>query len=206
MKKILIMFVVALFSANTYARDNIGVYAGLGGTSSLTKLEDSLLKNTVNMFVGYDIMKYLAVEAEYMHGLEAKNSSTTIETLPGGAIDTSHYTDNFSSSTLFTNFVGKYPILANHIIFAKLGIGYATYQNKYTSSYTIVGPGSSSGSSSSGVATKIALALKIGTGYEYALTKKHSLIVNYNYVTTSIKNGSKDLYHHAVGGYYKFTF
>lgn len=222
MKKLSIIILFTLFGINSYA-ENLGIYLGLGtgfvvGDAKTSYNENYKLphitatKNKINIFAGYNIVPYLAIEGEFNYGLNKSVNKTSEydEELK------SKYTDQ----SFFANIVAKYPILEKHIPFVKFGIGYANYKNKYSE----IVDGKTLGEkeeyrydyNSKGV------SYKIGAGYEFALTKNHSFIAEYNYVMTpkvnitekdvtdggddwKINNAAKVNYS-TINVAYKFTF
>lgn len=223
MKKLSIMLFVTLFSINSYANDNLGIYLGLGtgftvGDVKTKYNEDYKLpnlsetKNSINLFAGYNILPYLAVEAEYNHGLNKSVSSTN-------EYD-EELKNKYSNQSFFANIVGKYPILEKHIPFIKFGIGYANYKNEYTEVVDGKTPGVKDEYRYD--YTGKGMSYKFGAGYEFAITKNHSLVAEYNYVMTpkvnvtekdvtdggddwKINNAAKVNYS-TINVAYKFTF
>ncbi len=190
MKKIVIaMFAVVFASLTLQANDNksvlSGAYVGLGtgfgfGHSTSYSVDArtydgmptdfSKVSNTLNIFAGYNILPYLAIEGEYNYGLNKEELFYEEEGYK-------EY-NNFTSHLFLVNLVGKYTILEKHIPFVKFGLGYGVYGNDFTSKEV--------GYSDEVEAnTYSGLAYAFGLGYEFAITKNHSVVAEYSYVATT---------------------
>lgn len=153
-----------------------GLYWGLGTGFVVGDELDFNIKNTINLLVGYNVNQYLAFEGEVNTSLEEKEGLETDDFVGMKLSKTTNF---------MINVVGKYTLATQHIPFIKFGIGYANYnvdreyglkpKLSFLSEYGEVYKDNQELAN---------LTYKLGVGYEFALTKNHSFVVDYNYFMT----------------------
>lgn len=212
MKKLFLIAFATLLSVGSYAAEGdavsdkkpLGLYVGVGLGAKVSSTTDYKVpyalpdlfpasKSDINLFVGYNIMKYLAVELELNAGLKVTKKDSASKTLEDTFMGTTIIADGstnlkqtYHNESFLLNVVGKYPILDKHIPFIKLGIGSMKYTNKYKQDSSVSGSiGAVNGTLGSYHASvdleDTGLAYKFAVGYEYAITQNHSVLLAFNY-------------------------
>lgn len=151
------------------------------------------LDQGINIFFGYNIFSFMSLEVEYNI---LKNKSSNY----GYYFDIDRNTNVNTTNTFpssnniwFMNLVFKYPYLYKHVPFIKLGMGYS----QFTTSEQKLFEGVWVDEEEKYSYTKESVLFKAGIGYEYILTKNHSIQLEYNYFISPIsdlKQTQYDLY------------
>lgn len=146
--------------------DGIYIGGGLGyvpGGIGAENTEDKIIfdfmpnKTLLNGFVGYELHKYLDIEAGFNYAFETNTSDKS----------SPHLISDFSYYTLNIALKPKYAINKQHVVFGVLGLGYFNGYDDLRNyneddSYTSV-------------------VYKLGFGYEYKVNNNHSIVAEYNY-------------------------
>lgn len=168
MRNFILLILVIIFSTLSnflYSKDNY-FYVGGGFGTFLGNVNQSwdyqgqhndttyYLNNSINAFGGYNFTKWFALEGEVNYGFPNKETFSC-ET----GCDT--FTTKYGLYNINVNTVFKYEINHKNIPFIKLGLGYYQFPEDSQSAY--------------------GLGVVLGIGYEYAITKNHSVIISYDY-------------------------
>lgn len=197
------LFLALFFTCSTYlyATESNKIYIGVGvggyseGSNKVKGVplyyEDAEwndTKNNISFFVGYNLMENLALELEYNKGLKNTNNEhdNDLSYIPniGLASVISSSKASYKSSSFFINVVGKQTFNQKHTPFIKFGLGYSNSTNIVDASYNVISQTSTDNYSLNAKKEENGLSYKLGLGYEFAFTKKHAILVDYNYIIT----------------------
>lgn len=179
-------------------------------------------RNAVTFFIGYNVLKSLAIELEYNQGMNNTGNEYDHDTtyVPGvgmaSIVGTSK--SKYKSYSAFYNMVGKHTFANKHTPFVKVGVGYSNSKNTVDGTYTTYTVTTSYSYSFNAKKVENGISYKVGFGYEYAITRNHSFLIDYNYIITpdtettfGDSNGQsyvekKNENYSKLGFTYKFTF
>jgi opacity protein-like surface antigen len=166
---ILIIFVLSTTLKANFIENKLYLGAGLGIPTNDLKIWNSIKDRwyyptnpIINLFVGYDVIKYFAIEGEFNYALPKKT------------YDTIQYEDTTTSyiSTFF-NLIGKYQTTYG-TPFIKIGFGYINVQSQTIWDEPNY-PAQTIDWDNNGI------LYKLGVGYDYNINNHNIIGLEYNY-------------------------
>ncbi|MDR2007984.1 MAG: porin family protein [Alphaproteobacteria bacterium] len=171
----LIVYFVSIFNINLFAAEEF--YVGLNGGGGFTRSSSSGKNNSSNYGIeaGYNISPFFAIGLDLKHLTKREDDSTwEMDNNFHETTTPATWKNEYTNNSMFVNIIGKLPITKRNIFYTKLGLGAANYKFTHTTF----------GESKITNKKTITPSYKAGGGYEFTITKNHSILLEYSYILT----------------------